>query len=77
MGRKEHHVVSNPDGGWDVKRENAERASRHCETKDQAVEVAREIAKNQESELIIHRQDGTIQDSRSYGNDPCPPKDKR
>lgn len=32
--RKEIHVVSNPKrGGWDAKRSNADRASKHFETK--------------------------------------------
>jgi hypothetical protein len=30
---KQHHVVPNPKGGWDVKKENAERASVHTNTK--------------------------------------------
>jgi len=34
MARKERHVVPKSDkGGWDSKRENAERASKHFETK--------------------------------------------
>ena len=27
MARDEHHVVHNPNGGWDVKRSNAQRVS--------------------------------------------------
>ena len=38
---------------------------------------ATEIAKNQNTELFVHRQDGTIRNRNSYGNDPNPPKDKR
>jgi hypothetical protein len=26
---------------------------------------------------VIHRRDGKVRDSDSYGNDPNPPKDKR
>lgn len=34
MARKERHVVPNTGkGGWDSKRENAEKASKHFETK--------------------------------------------
>jgi 5-methylcytosine-specific restriction endonuclease McrA len=34
MPRKERHVVPNSEkGGWDSKRENAERASKHFDTK--------------------------------------------
>jgi len=28
-------------------------------------------------EVVIHRKDGSIRDSDSYGNDPNPPKDKK
>lgn len=31
--------------------------------------------KKQQSELIIHKGDGTIQNKNSYGNDPNPPND--
>jgi len=75
--RKEHHVVPNPDGGWDVKRENAERASKHFDTKKDAVDWGRDVSKRQGTELIPHKKDGTIQNPDSHGNDPNPPKDKR
>lgn len=29
---------------------------------------------NQPSQLVIHRADGTIEDERTYGNDPFPPR---
>jgi len=41
------------------------------------VDRAREIAKNQKTELVIHNRDGKISDKDSYGNDPFPPKDKK
>lgn len=38
MPRKEIHVVPNPDrGGWDSKRENAEKASKHFDTKKESI----------------------------------------
>ncbi|WP_367280921.1 DUF2188 domain-containing protein, partial [uncultured Alistipes sp.] len=40
----------------------------------EAIDIAREIARNQESELLIHRPNGQIRDRDSYGNDPYPPK---
>ena len=75
MGREEHHVVHNPSGGWDVKRNGAERASVHTNTKQDAIDQGRRISQNQETEFIIHGVDGRIQQSDSHGNDPCPPKD--
>lgn len=33
MARDTHHVVHNPNGGWDVKRGGGQRASSHADTK--------------------------------------------
>lgn len=74
MSGKSHHVVPNPDGGWDVKKRGAERASGHYETKADAVKEGREISQNQGTEFFIHGKDGQIQQKDSHGNDPCPPK---
>lgn len=76
MPRSTHNVVSNKDGGWDVKRGGAKRASVHTETKAKAVNIGRQISRNQQTELIIHGRDGRIQNSDSHGSDPCPPRDK-
>jgi hypothetical protein len=77
MTRKTHHVVPNADNGWDVKKGGGEKAIKHFDKKQDAVEFGRGVSKNQSSELVIHRQDGTIQNADSHGGDPCPPKDKR
>jgi len=73
---KNHHVVANPKGGWDVKREKAERASGHFDTKQEAIDYGRQVSINQQTELVIHNKDGKISQKDSHGNDPCPPKDK-
>lgn len=76
--RKELHVVPNSDrGGWDAKRQNADRASKHFDNKADAMAWSKNLAKKDGLELITHRQDGKIQNPNSYGNDPCPPKDKK
>jgi uncharacterized protein YdaT len=77
MARDEHHVVPNPNGGWDVKRNNAQRSSLHAETKAEAVRAGRQISRNQGTEFIIHGKDGRIQNPDSHGNDPCPPRDRK
>ena len=77
MARKEHHIVPNPNGGWDVKRENAKRSSGHYETKKEAMDAGRRMSIHQGTELIPHRKDGTIQNPDSHGIDPCPPQDKK
>lgn len=76
--RKEIHVVSNPDrGGWDAKRPHADRASKHFETKKEAMQWSRDLAKKEGLELIPHGTDGKIQNPNSYGPDSCPPKDMK
>lgn len=77
MQRKEHHVVPSSGGGWDVKRDGAERASFHADTKQEAVSRGRSISQNQGTEFIIHNRDGKISISDSHGHDPCPPKDQK
>lgn len=73
-GPDSHHVVPNPDGGWDVKHGGSSRASSHHETKRDAVDRGREVSRNQGTELRIHNKDGRIGRSDSHGNDPYPPK---
>lgn len=77
MSRDEHHVVPNPAGGWDVKRNGADRASGHFDTKQEAIDRGRQISGNQDTELIIHNKNGQISQSDSHGNDPCPPRDQK
>jgi len=77
MAKKTQHVVPNPNGGWNVKRGGATRATESFETQSEAIKKAIKISKNQGSELYIHRKDGTIREKNSYGKDPCPPRDKR
>lgn len=77
-GKKDYHVVPNGGrGGWDVKREGAERSSGHFDRKTEAMERGRELAREHRTELVEHGRNGRIQDSDSYGNDPNPPRDKK
>ncbi len=75
MTRKDIHVVPHAHG-WATKTEGASRAGVVVDTQREAIERAREQAQRQHVEVVIHRKDGTIRDSDSYGNDPNPPKDK-
>lgn len=73
MSKKGQHVV--PSGGkWRVRRAGASRASGIYDTQQEAIERARDLAKNQNTELYIHGRDGRIRERNSYGRDPHPPK---
>lgn len=73
MARKGQHVVPR-DGKWAVRKAGADRVTRSFDTQQEAIEVARGIARNQRTELYIHGVDGRIRERDSYGNDPFPPK---
>ncbi|MEJ7830871.1 MAG: DUF2188 domain-containing protein [Segetibacter sp.] len=76
MAKKNQHVI--PLGnGWAVKGEGSKKFTVITETQKDAITVAREIAKNNKSELVIYGKDGKIRDKDSYGNDPNPPKDRK
>lgn len=71
---KNQHVVPDGNGAWGVRGAGNSRLTKAgIATQSGAIEVAREIAINQQSEMIIHRPNGQIRDSNSYGNDPFPP----
>ena len=73
MSGKNQHVVPH-ENGWAVRGEGNERSTSVHDTQQQAIDVAREIARNQQSELVIHRPNGQIRDKDSYGNDTFPPR---
>lgn len=75
MGKNQH--VTQKNGKWRVIGENNSKATITTKTQKEAIAIAKTIAKNQHSELIIHGRDGKIRDRDSYGNDPCPPKDTK
>jgi hypothetical protein len=76
MARKTHHVVPSSIGGWNIKKGGSSRASGHYDRKADAIDRAREISHNQNTELVIHGRNGKISRTDSHGGDPCPPKDK-
>lgn len=72
---KNVHVV--PSGnGWQVKPEGGKPVSNH-RTQAAAAKAAKPIAQQNKSEVVIHRPNGQIRDTDSYGNDPNPPKDRK
>lgn len=71
---KNQHVVPHPDGGWQVKGAGNTRATARTATQKESIGIAREISRNQGSELVIHRPNGQIRDKDSHGRDSFPPR---
>lgn len=72
MGKNQHVVPSGEK--WAVRGAGNSRKTSTHNTQSSAIDAARRIAQNQESELIIHGQNGRIREKNSYGNDDFPPK---
>ena len=54
---KNQHVVKHSDG-WAVRGAGNGRATKVTRTQQEAIDIAREISRNQESELFIHGRNG-------------------
>lgn len=73
--RKKYHVTKTDDG-WQAKKEGGQRASLTGQTKVEVVKQAVELAKKQDTaSVVIHKQDGRIQEERTFpkSSDPFPP----
>lgn len=81
MAQRDYHVTRRPDGQWQYKLPNAQRASGVTKTQSQAEAIAKQLARSSGygGEITIHRPNGQIRDrdTISPANDPNPPKDKR
>jgi hypothetical protein len=75
MARRNQHVVPH-NGGWAVRGEGNNRVTSTHGTQREAIDAAREIARNQRGELIVHGRDGQIRCKDSVMRDPHPPKDR-
>jgi hypothetical protein len=68
---KRYHVIPDRRGGWRVEGEKSKRASSWHDTKEQAVERGRGLAKARNGQLIVHTMDGAIEIEYTYGHDPA------
>lgn len=74
MGKNQHVVPSKTGKGFDVKPAGGAPTSHH-RTQTAAAEQAVKNAKQEQSEVLIHRPNGQIRSKDSYGNDPGSVKD--
>lgn len=67
------HVLPRDDG-WAVKRAGASRDTKVFDRQLDAIDHAKDIAKNKGAELFIHSRDGRIRGRNTYGKDSHPPR---
>ena len=74
MKKTSIHVVKNGNR-WAVKEGGTKTPVSNHNTQATAIQKAIDVARDQQAELRIHGRDGRIRETRSYGNDPFPPRD--
>jgi uncharacterized protein DUF2188 len=63
------HVVP-AEKGWRIEVEGSSRARSTHKTQAEAAKVARDVAQQNKSELLIHGRNGRIRSRNTYGHDP-------
>jgi hypothetical protein len=63
------HVVPS-EQGWKVEVEGGGRPRSTHATQAEAARAARDLARKNKSELLIHGKDGRVRDRSTYGQDP-------
>lgn len=70
MPERETWHVTPAQEGWQVKKQNNDQATSRHETKTDAVEEARDLARNRpRGGVRVHRRDGTVQRTMTYESD--------
>jgi len=66
--REVYHVMPRGKYDWQVRSEDAEKIISIHDTKREAVAAGKKVAENHEpSRLVIHKEDGAIQVTYTYG----------
>jgi hypothetical protein len=63
-------VEPRPDGRWAVQTDGTQRAYRVKDRKTEAVSIARSVARNKRTELVIKDERGRAVAKDSHGSDP-------
>ncbi|HZV70701.1 MAG TPA: DUF2188 domain-containing protein [Saprospiraceae bacterium] len=66
MTKKTNHVIPSKGGVWAVKKSGSSRSSQTFERKEDAVKYGRNLSRKENTDLFVHKKDGTIQERNSY-----------
>jgi len=64
--KKSQHIVKHRKG-WSVKKTGSSKATKVTRTQKEAIKIGKQIAKNQQTELVIHGQNGKIREKSETG----------
>ncbi|MDO8455381.1 MAG: DUF2188 domain-containing protein [Burkholderiaceae bacterium] len=68
--------ITKKNDEWVLKKQGAERAIKKSDTKEEAVKHMREYMADKVGSVRIHKQDGEIQEERTYQRENDPKKSK-
>ncbi|MBK6915591.1 MAG: DUF2188 domain-containing protein [Ignavibacteriales bacterium] len=73
-----YHVYRDVDGKWSVKKTGSSRAIKSFENRQDSIQFAKKLSKEEGDDLVIHSQNGRIlsKDSFSVLPDSQPPKER-
>lgn len=70
-----YHITTSTTG-WELKKQGATKASKTAKTKAEMVKIAGDFLDGKTASLKIHKEDGTIQEERTYPRSADPSKSK-
>ena len=62
----DNYHINATDNGWELRKQGATRASKAAATKDEMPQVTATFLEGKTASVKIHKQDGTIQEERTY-----------
>lgn len=68
--------ITKKENAWELVKEGAQRASKTASTKAEVTEIASEFLQGKTVSLKIHKEDGTIQEERTFPRAADPRKTK-
>lgn len=72
----DNYHITPTENGWALKKQGAERASKTATTKVEIIKLATEFLDGKTASLKIHKEDGSIQEERTYPRSADPKKTK-
>lgn len=62
----DNYHITKKDNVWSLEKEGAQRASKTASTKAEIIALARDFFEGKTASLKIHREDGTIEEERTF-----------
>ncbi|VVM37817.1 hypothetical protein PS645_00113 [Pseudomonas fluorescens] len=72
----DNYHITKTDTGWSLKKQGADRASKTASTKKELIALAGDFFNGKTASLKIHREDGTLEEERTYPRAADPSKSK-